>query len=152
MDGTFTYCAKYFLQLFTIHIFKNGHYVLLVYFLLPDKCKDTYYARSLGYIIGKCSEINFLFSPSKIVSDFEKAIHIGAKVIWPEIQIVGCRFHLTQNWWKHIQSLGLSKEYKDESNEIDNWLKLVFGLPLLNSEEVSDCFTTDLMSIANCSR
>jgi len=34
VDGTFTYCAKYFLQLFTIHIFKNGHYVPLVYFLL----------------------------------------------------------------------------------------------------------------------
>jgi len=42
VDGTFTYCAKYFLQLFTIHIFKNGHYVPLVYFLLPDKSKDTY--------------------------------------------------------------------------------------------------------------
>ncbi|XP_016657607.1 uncharacterized protein LOC107882945 [Acyrthosiphon pisum] len=147
VDGTFTYCAKYFLQLFTIHIFKNGHYVPLVYFLLPDKCKDTY-ARSFGYVIEKCSEINLSFSPSKIVSDFEEAIHIGAKTIWPEIQIVGCRFHLTQNWWKHIQNLGLSKEYKDESSEIGNWLKLVFGLPLLNSEEVSDCFATDLMSIA----
>ncbi|KAE9525669.1 hypothetical protein AGLY_014196 [Aphis glycines] len=76
VNGTLTYCAKYFLQLFTIHIFKNGHYVPLVYFLLPDKYKDTY-ARSFG-----------------------------------------------------------------------NWLKLVFGLPLLNSEEVSDCFTTDLMSIS----
>jgi len=32
VDRTFTYCAKYFLQLFTIHIFKNGHYVPLVYF------------------------------------------------------------------------------------------------------------------------
>ncbi|KAE9542314.1 hypothetical protein AGLY_003441 [Aphis glycines] len=147
VDGTFTYCPKYFLQLFTIHIFKNGHYIPLVYFLLPDKCKDTY-ALSFRYVVEKCSEINLLFTPSKIVSDFEEAIHIGAKTIWPEIQIVGCRFHLTQNWWKHIQSLGLSKEYKDASSEIGNWLKWVFGLPLLNPEEVSDCFTTDLMSVS----
>jgi hypothetical protein len=53
-----------------------------------------------------CSEINTLFTPSKIDSDFEESIHIGAKIIWLGIRIVGCRFNLRQNWWKHIQSLG----------------------------------------------
>jgi len=84
VGGTFTYfSAKYFYQIFTIHIFKNGHYISLVYFLLPDKCKDTDDRCTIvGYVVEKCSEINLLFTPSKIISDFEEAIHIGAKIIW----------------------------------------------------------------------
>jgi hypothetical protein len=31
-DGTFEYAPKYFVQLYTIHCFKNGHYVPVVYF------------------------------------------------------------------------------------------------------------------------
>jgi hypothetical protein len=54
--------------------------------------------------VEKCSENNLLFAPPKIVSDFEESIYIGAKTIWPEIQILECKFHLTHNWWKHIQS------------------------------------------------
>jgi hypothetical protein len=42
----------------------------------------------------------------KIVSVFEESVYIGAKTIWSEIQAFGYRFHLTQNWWKLIQSLG----------------------------------------------
>jgi len=32
MDGTFKYCPQYFLQMFTIHGLKNGHYILLIFF------------------------------------------------------------------------------------------------------------------------
>jgi lipopolysaccharide biosynthesis glycosyltransferase len=36
LDGTFNYCTKFFLQLFTIRIIKNGHYIPLPFCLLPD--------------------------------------------------------------------------------------------------------------------
>lgn len=42
----------------------------------------------------------------------------------------------------------MSREYKNKSSEIGKWLKCVFGLPLLDPEEVSECFTSDLMSIS----
>lgn len=40
--GTFYSCPKYFYQLFTVHVFKNGHYVPLSYLLLSDKSTNTY--------------------------------------------------------------------------------------------------------------
>jgi len=45
-------------------------------------------------------------------ADFENAIHLGALSTWPEIIIKGCRFHIAQSWWRKIQTLGLSNEYK----------------------------------------
>jgi hypothetical protein len=35
MDGTYTFCPKFFKQLYTIHGFQNGHYVPLVF--IPDE-------------------------------------------------------------------------------------------------------------------
>lgn len=36
MDGTFDHCPKYFLQMFTTHVFDNGVYFPVVYCLLKD--------------------------------------------------------------------------------------------------------------------
>jgi len=41
-DGTFNYVPKFFAQLDTINYFKNGFYVPVVYFLLPNKSKQIY--------------------------------------------------------------------------------------------------------------
>jgi len=40
MDGTFNYSDKYY----TIHGIKNGVYIPLVFYLLPNKEKKTYIA------------------------------------------------------------------------------------------------------------
>jgi hypothetical protein len=40
-DGTYK-CPKYFKQLYTIHGFKNGHYIPLVFCLLPSKSEACY--------------------------------------------------------------------------------------------------------------
>jgi len=105
VDGTFYSCPKYFYQLFTIHIFKNGHYVPLSFFLLPDKSANTY-ASAFRCVVEKCSSKNLHFNPTTLIADFEEAIHVGAKFVWPQIKIIGCRFHLTQSWWRHIQNFG----------------------------------------------
>lgn len=59
----------------------------------------------------------------------------------------GCRFHLTQSWWRNIQNLGLAKEYKDKDSECGRWLRWIFGLSLLRAEDVEDCFIEDLMTV-----
>jgi len=74
------------------------------------------------------------------------AIHLGALSTWPEINIKGCRFHIAQSWWRKIQTLGLSNEYKQDSEQ-GKYLKYFFGLAFLKPEEVVDCFIVDLMSI-----
>jgi len=140
IDGTFSYCPIFFLQLFTLHGFINNHYVPLVFCLLPDKKQETYF-KVLSAITTKCDEYNLILNPKIITIDFEIAIHNTVKLVWPSCAIKGCRFHLTQSWYRKIQELGLSVDYKQ-----NNWLKHTFGLMYLNPEDVSDCFVFDLMS------
>ena len=45
MDGTFKAAPRLFTQLFTIHTVYRDHFVPLVYCLLPNKQRTTYYAR-----------------------------------------------------------------------------------------------------------
>ncbi|KAL4108099.1 hypothetical protein QTP88_018352 [Uroleucon formosanum] len=78
--------------------------------------------------------------------DFEYAIHKAIKIVWPKTEIIGCRFHLTQSWWRNVQKFGLATHYKDESSDIGKWIHYMFGLLFLNPEEVGDCYVEDLMS------
>jgi hypothetical protein len=38
------------------------------------------------------------------------AIHNAIKRTWQEGSILGCRFHLSQAWWRKMQELGLSQD------------------------------------------
>ena len=42
-DGTFRYSPRFFTQLYTFHVFKDGFYVPVAYFLLINKSIKTYY-------------------------------------------------------------------------------------------------------------
>lgn len=144
MDGTFNYCAKFFCQFFTLHGYKNGHYVPLVFCLLPSK-KQLLYQNLFNLLTEKCAENHLILSPKNVVIDFEVAIHNAVTFTWPESTIVGCRFHLSQAWFRKLQALGLSTEYKNNT-EIGKKLKYFFGLQFLEPNEVGDCFTFDLVS------
>lgn len=146
VDGTFKSCPKYFTQIFTLHGFVNDLYIPLVFFLLPDKSTNTY-TNMFKALVEKCESHNLHLCPNEMYIDFEVAIHNAARIVWPTINIKGCRFHLGQNWWKKIQTLGLSRQYKNSKSEKGKFLKLFFGLPFLHPGEVDDCFTDDLMSL-----
>ncbi|XP_029346595.1 uncharacterized protein LOC115034296 [Acyrthosiphon pisum] len=145
VDGTFHYCVKFFYQLFTFHRYFNGHYIPLVFCLLKDKKQETY-INCFKSICEKCLELNVVLSPTEIVVDYELAIHNACKQIWPNVSLVGCRFHLSQSWWRAIQNFGLSVEYKSES-EISKWLCLCFGLLFLSPENVPGVFVFTLEAI-----
>lgn len=146
IDGTFTFAAKHFYQFFTIHSVENGNYIPLVFCLLPDKKEATY--RSLfEHLIKKCEEMNLTFKPKTVTADFEKAIHNAVESVWPTIEVIGCRFHLSQAWWRKIQEVGLSVEYKSPTSDLGKWLHWVFGLSLLNHEEVGEAYVEDLVPI-----
>jgi len=145
MDGTFTYCVKHFLQLFTIHGYLNGHYVPLCFCVLKDKHVSTY-SECFKSINEICSSYGFVFEPKEIIIDFEKAIHNACDLIWPNAKLMGCRFHVTQSWWRAIQRFGLTEDYKKKT-EVGDWLRICFGLVFLDSEDVSNFFAIELMSI-----
>lgn len=144
MDGTFSYCTKYFLQLFTIHGLFNGHYIPLVFCLLPDKRSETYEKlfKTLSTEIFKRYSVTFI--PPEVFVDFEKSIHVAVRATWPTTKISGCRFHLHQSLFRKIQSLGLTNEFKNKDSEVGRWLQNTFGLTYLNPDDVGDCFALDL--------
>lgn len=92
MDGTFSYCTKYFYQFLTIHGIQNGHYIPLLYCLLPNKTTSTY-ANLFSSIKSKLSQMGMSLEPFQVFIDFEKAIHSALLIIWPNVKINGCRFH-----------------------------------------------------------
>ncbi len=146
VDGTFKCCTKYFTQLFTVHVIQNGYYIPLIFSLLANKQSSTY--EKLFLILKKeCEQISTCFKPNEIVADFETAIHTAARNIWPDVKIIGCRFHLTQSWWRKIQACGLVADYKDSKSENGQFLRYFFALPFLNPAEVSDAFTDEIMAV-----
>lgn len=90
---------------------------------------DTY-VKCFKFIVSKCAEIALKFRPEEVVIDFEASIHSATISVWRDVKIIGCRFHLTQAWWRKIQQLGLSKDYK-ERTDIGKWLGYCFGLLFL---------------------
>lgn len=147
MDGTFKYCTKFWLQLFTIHGIENGRYVPLIFCLLPNKQEETY-CILFRTIREKCLEQHLCFQPNHFVVDFERAIHNAIRVTWPNADIQGCKFHLGQAWHRKIQDLGLGKEFREgKTSDIGQWLKYTFGLSYLKSEDVGDCLAFDLVPI-----
>lgn len=78
---TIEYCPKYFLQVFTIHSIQNGHYILLVVMLLPNKHHDTYNI-AFRLLSEHCDNTHLHLQLKRIVSDYEKAIHCSIKNHW----------------------------------------------------------------------
>lgn len=146
LDGTFNYCTQYFCQLFTIHGFFNGHYIPLFFCLLPSKQTHCYF-KLFSLIENECLKYNVTLNINEVVVDFEQGIHKAVNEVWPEAQIIGCRFHLSQAWYRKVQKLGLTKEYQDKSNLVGQWMRTTFALPYLDPSEVGDSFALDLFDI-----
>lgn len=147
MDGTFTYCTKFFLQLFTLHGYDNGHYVPYMFCLLKNKQSKTYENLFKLIKFKILNDFGLNFNPKELFVDFENAIHQALKNVFPNSKINGCRFHLHQAWYRKIRKLGLADHYKNMESEIGKWLKYTFALSYLNPEDVGDCFVFDLCSI-----
>ena len=144
MDGTFKYCTRYFYQLYTIHGYCSGNYVPLVFMLLPGKSETTY-RESFSMLIRECAEREYVLKPDIIHVDFEVAVINVVQDLFPQTVVKGCRFHLSQAWWRQIQALGLTHEYKEQT-DIGKWLHWCFGLPFLDPDQVSESFAYDLMA------
>ena len=147
MDGTFRCCPNFFKQLYTIHGHKDGNYIPLVFMFLPGKSEEIYHT-CISALIKLCSEKNLQFQPNVVHIDFEKMVITVISQLLPDSTIKCCRFHLAYTWWRQIQKVGLSSEYKDPESEIGRWLKSMFGIAYLSPDEVEDSFVEDYMSVA----
>lgn len=146
-DGTFNYCPNFFLQLYTLHGFKNGQHIPCVFSLLPNKSKDTYITM-FRHLKRVCTTYGPDLNVASIHLDFEDAMLQAVKESWPNAIVKCCKFHLGQAWLRKIQALGLSDEYKTHESEVSAWLKSFFGLSFLPPADVSDAFAFDILADA----
>jgi len=70
----------------------------------------------------KCQDIGFQFNPKTIITDFEQAAVNAVTVVFPQVVLCGCRFHIGQCWWRRMQSLGLADDYQEKSTPEAHWL------------------------------
>ncbi|KAK7603327.1 hypothetical protein V9T40_003326 [Parthenolecanium corni] len=138
IDGTFKYCPKFYYQFLTIHGFFSGHYVPLVFCLLPNKEEATY-TLCFNALSDICACHQLDFRPPLIVTDFEMGLQNSCSSAWPSAVLKACRFHLTQAWWRRIQKVGLATDYMNDT-EVGKWLKLFFGLLFLKLTDVEPCY------------
>lgn len=138
MDGTFYSTPKLFSQIFIVHGRRKHTYVPLAFFLLSGKTSDCY-ARALKKLK---TFLPSTFTPRIVFVDFERAIHLAVEEVWLTALLLGCRFHLSQAWFRKIQTLGLTKMYRSKSAE-GSYLRSFFGLAFVRPEDMHDFFTND---------
>lgn len=85
-DGTFAKIPLSWYQLYTIHCKIGAYYIPFIYFLLPNKRRETY-EKAFRIVKDHVSII-----PKRIIMDFEKAAHQAFNVIYPEVPVSGCFF------------------------------------------------------------
>ena len=139
-DGTFRYCPKYFYQKYTVHIFKDGFYIPVAYFLLFNKNENSY--KHMCRLLKPYCAINLM------TLDFEPTSIAAFKKEFPGVAIRCCRFHLAQAWQKKFRGLGFQAQYNSRKGPIARFLKSLFGLPCMPVDEVSEFFAEVLLKDA----
>lgn len=133
-DGTFSCSPKIFTQLYTIHSIINTSVVPLVYVLLPDKTEDTYHRMFIAL-----NSIMPNLKPKLFMLDFEKGAMNAVINIYPDTKIKGCFFHLSQSFWRRIQSLGFQKKYSEDP-QFSLHLRELLALAYVPENKVIDYF------------
>lgn len=113
-DGTFSVTPELYQdgQLYTIHARMDEQIFPCVYALLPNKSKEAY-TEMLDALI---SNAGFIFNPETLMLDFEKGAHEAFGDAFPNAQVVGCFFHLSQCCWRKLQDVGVQDRYNDEND------------------------------------
>ena len=95
MDGTFKYCPKFFQQLHTIHGYKNGNYIPLVF--VTKQIRGNVF--KMFFFLNKTVQIwDFRLPLKSFILIFEESFMKVMRNYFPSILIKSCRFHLAQAW------------------------------------------------------
>jgi transposase-like protein len=55
------------------------------------------------FIVDLCFKLTkIVLTITNLHMDFERGAHEAVKEVFPDINIVGCRFHLAQAWWRKV--------------------------------------------------
>lgn len=151
-DGTFKTSPPLFQQLYTIHVVKLNAVIPVIYALLPNKTRATYVK-----MLQEVKNMQPGLHPATVMTDFEQASMQAFDIEFPGIQKSGCYFHLCQNVWKRVQSLGLKQRYQQD-HEFALFVRMIPAVAFIPTANViegfedlveHDNFPQDAVAIAN---
>jgi hypothetical protein len=92
-------------------------------------CFFFFHAKTKNAIL-QCFSVSWIFvlNIEHLNLDFEYAAHEAGRHFWLDVTIKGCQFHLAQGWYRKIQSLRLTAEYKSQESVVGQWLKCFFSV------------------------
>ncbi|KAF0766237.1 MULE domain-containing protein, partial [Aphis craccivora] len=82
----------------------------------------------------------------KLHLDFETGAHEAAINIFPEVTLIGCRFHYFQCLWRKISGHSQLRLPYLKNDDFGKWINMFSGLIFLPPNEVEDAFV-ELISI-----
>ena len=91
IDGTFKTVPSLYTQLYTIHCLTSGQIVPCIYALLPDKREATYRRVIAGLLHARPN-----LQPQSVLVDYERAAVNALQNAFPQTNVKGCFFHLSQ--------------------------------------------------------
>ena len=134
LDGTFKTAPTLFEQLYTIHGLTHGSTIPCVYALLPNKQQATYQS-----VFHQLLQINENLQPQSIMVDFEKAAINSLQETFPNTDLSGCFYHLSQNVYRKVQSIGLQQRYQEEE-ELAVMVRMIPALAFVPADDVVNAF------------
>ena len=138
-DGTFKYTSSYFYQMYSFHIYKNGYYIPVCHFLLPNKLGDSYII-VLEMLQKACRGLGFEIDIDMFTVDLEAGMVKAIKILFPNSSIRFCSFHVGQAWKKKMERLGLKIISMNRNSKDGVLLRKVYGLKALDQDLVRPCF------------
>jgi hypothetical protein len=88
-------------------------------------------------ILEKLKELKIPFNVEEIISDFELSIHKSIDEMLPEVDILGCFFHLAKAFKKKVDKKEMKKHY-DENPEFQKFIKQAIGLSSLPLGDIEE--------------
>ena len=94
MHGTFKSSSHLYQQIYSLHSSYKDIVVPLVYTLLSTKSRQSYHDM-LSKVHDRMAELDLVFNPTTIISDFESVIIPAMRHLFPASQHRGCYCHHT---------------------------------------------------------
>lgn len=105
-----------------------------MYVLAPGKKEQTY-----DDILRVLLELEPQINPTDVMTDFELAAINALKDRFPLAELHGCHFHHSQNFWRHVQAVGLQTVY-NENADFAFQLRLLMALAYVPVDSVVEAY------------
>ncbi len=130
-DGTFDKVPCQFFQLYTLHCHIGFGYPPFIYFLLPNKTRETY--EGMFQIV----QDNIPGEPSRLLLDYEheQGAYRAFLQVYRDVETSGCFFHLRLSVHRKVQELGLKQRYEQDI-EYAHLVKCITALAFVPTTDV----------------